>query len=463
MKAELTLRQKAEALLEEKQSKIDSTRSDSDILRLVQELELHQIELEMQNEELLLAKEQAIKATKEYIGLYDLAPSGYITLSSEGEMIKLNSSGAKMLGKNPSKLIGGLFGFYVTDKTKPQFNLFLTKVFSSKINQSCELTLSSNGDRPVHVHLDGIVTEDGSHCLMTLIDITREKMSEEALKSSNEQLSFLVSEMQVGVLLQGPKAEMLMSNRKAIELLGLSEDQLLGLSSFSPEWNVIHEDGSLFPGQTHPVPQSIKTKKPVIDVVMGVYRPETNNRVWLLVSAVPQLNSDGNIKQVVCTFIDISKRKRAELDLIEAKERADESEFFLKESQDVGNIGSYKTDFIAGKWKSSEALDRIFGIDKGYDRNIGGWLDIIHPEERNNINDYLNNEVVGKRMPFNKEYRIVRINDKQTRWVHGIGATTFDSLGNITEMIGTFRISRIVNLQRSNYIWQKKRQKRMIA
>ena len=364
MKDELTLRQRAEAVLMEKQSKIESIRSEADILRLVQELELHQIELEMQNEELLLAKEQAIKATKEYIELYDLAPSGYITLSSEGEMIKINSSGAKMLGKNPSKLIGGLFGFYVTDKTKPLFNLFLTKVFSSNIKESCEITLSSKSDLPlVHVHLDGIATEDGSHCLMTLIDITGEKMSEEALKSSNEQLSFLVREMQVGVLLQGPKAEMLMSNGKALELLGISEDQLLGLSSFSPEWNVIHEDGSLFPGQTHPVPESIKTKKPVIDVVMGVFRPETNGRIWLLVSAVPQLNSDGDIKQVVCTFIDISKRKRAELDLIEAKERADESEFFLKESQDVGNIGSYKTEFIAGKWKSSEALDRIFGID----------------------------------------------------------------------------------------------------
>ena len=122
MKAELTLRQKAEALLEEKQSKIDSTRSESDILRLVQESELHQIELELQNEELLLAKEQAIKATKEYIGLYDLAPSGYITLSSEGEMIKLNSSGAKMLGKNPSKLIGGLFWIlcYRQNKTTVQ-------------------------------------------------------------------------------------------------------------------------------------------------------------------------------------------------------------------------------------------------------------------------------------------------------------------------------------------------------
>ena len=262
---------------------------------------------------------------------------------------------------------------------------------------------------------------------------------EEQLKLGREQLSFLVNEMQVGVLLQGPNAEILMSNPEALELLGLDHGQLMGLSSFSPEWNVIHEDGLPFPGPTHPVPQAIKTKNPVIDVVMGVYRPKTKDRVWLLVSAVPQLNTDWSVKQVVCTFIDISKRKRAERELLEAKEIADENEFFLRESQAVGKVGSYKANFITGYWKSSEALDRIFGIEMHYDRSIEGWLDIVHPEDRNDLNNYLNIEVIGKRIPFNREYRIVRINDKLTRWVQGFGATSFDSLGNITEMIGTIQ------------------------
>lgn len=156
------------------------------------------------------------------------------------------------------------------------------------------------------------------------------RLVNEKLKSSREQLSFLVQEMQVGVLLQGPKAEILMNNKKALELLGLSEDQLLGRSSFSPEWNVIHEDGSPFPAETHPVPQSIETKRPIMDVVMGVYRPFTQDRVWLLVSAVPQINNDGSVKQVVCTFIDISSRKNTEQQLIKAQNNVDEIEIQKK-------------------------------------------------------------------------------------------------------------------------------------
>jgi hypothetical protein len=98
-------------------------------------------------------------------------------------------------------------------------------------------------------------------------------------------------------------------------LLGLAEVQLLGKTSFDPDWNVIHEDGSPFPGNTHPVPQAIATGLPVNDIVMGVYHPVNKNRVWLLVDAIPQLNADGNVHQVVCTFIDITQRKQAEADL----------------------------------------------------------------------------------------------------------------------------------------------------
>ncbi len=132
------------------------------------------------------------------------------------------------------------------------------------------------------------------------------------LRESEEKFRFLVRDMQVGVLLQGPKAEILMSNPKALELLGLSEDQLLGKTSYDPDWNVIHEDGTPFPGHTHPVPEAIASGKPVHNIIMGVYRPAPDGRVWLLVDAEPQLNDDGTVRQVVCTFIDITSLKKAE-------------------------------------------------------------------------------------------------------------------------------------------------------
>jgi PAS domain S-box-containing protein len=135
---------------------------------------------------------------------------------------------------------------------------------------------------------------------------------EAALHESDERFRTLVSNLQVGVLIQSPSSEILLSNPTALELLGLSEEQLLGKTSFDPAWNVIHEDGSPFPGPTHPVPQVIATRQAVENVVMGVYRPRQQDRAWLLVSAKPQFNPDGGLRQVICSFVNISERKQAE-------------------------------------------------------------------------------------------------------------------------------------------------------
>jgi PAS domain S-box-containing protein len=125
-----------------------------------------------------------------------------------------------------------------------------------------------------------------------------------------ETLKHLIRDIPVGILLQGSQSEVLMSNPKALEMLGISEDQLLGKTSFDPDWNVIHEDGSSFPGPDHPVPMAIANRRPVENVVMGVYSPARKNRVWLLVDAIPQLGEGGTVKKVVCSFVDITERKR---------------------------------------------------------------------------------------------------------------------------------------------------------
>ncbi|MFQ3614863.1 MAG: GAF domain-containing protein, partial [Cyanobacteriota bacterium] len=152
-------------------------------------------------------------------------------------------------------------------------------------------------------------------------DITEKKVADLALQESEERFRTLIEDLNVGVLLQGRQAEMLLCNPKALELLDLTEEQLLGRSSFDPEWNVIHEDGSPFPGPEHPVPRAIATGQPVRDVVMGVYRPRLQDRVWLLVNAEPRLDEQGQVWQVICTFTDITLRIQAE----EALKRAEQT------------------------------------------------------------------------------------------------------------------------------------------
>jgi PAS domain S-box-containing protein len=129
---------------------------------------------------------------------------------------------------------------------------------------------------------------------------------EERLRECEEFSATLNGNIQVGVLIQTSTAEIVFSNSRALELLGVTKDQLLGKTSFDTIWNVIHEDGTPFPGSAHPVPQAIATGRLARNIVMGVFRPATRDRVWLDVNATPILNANGSVTRVICTFGDIT-------------------------------------------------------------------------------------------------------------------------------------------------------------
>ena len=156
----------------------------------------------------------------------------------------------------------------------------------------------------------------------------------------------------------------------------------------------------------------------------------------------------GNPLGVLGTFLDETARRRIE-------DALREREFFFKESQRAAAIGSYKTDFRAGVWQSSAVLDHLFGIDADYDRTVPNWLAVVHPEDRAMMAADLTEEVIGKRLPFAKEYRIIRIGDGETRWVNGLGEVSYDAGGVPLAMIGTIqditeRKLRDQELQRKN-------------
>ncbi len=162
--------------------------SQSETLKLLHELEVHQIELELQNDELMLARSAAQEAAEKYIELYEFAPSGYFTLSREGKIIELNLRGSQILGKEKAHLKNSLFGFFVSSDTKSIFNLFLGNIFSSKAKGSCEVSLKPDGNSPTYIYLSGIITENEKQCLITAVDITKRREALEQIKQKSEQL-----------------------------------------------------------------------------------------------------------------------------------------------------------------------------------------------------------------------------------------------------------------------------------
>ena len=164
------------------------TSSEADILKLLHELEVHQIEMQLQNEGLIVAKEKAEVEAEKYAELYDFAPSGYFSLSKKGKIIEINLYGSQMLGKERSCLKNSKFGFFVSNDTKPIFNHFLEKVFSNKAKECCEVTLSTNGNSPMYVQLTGSVTKNGEQCHLSGVDFTERRLAEQEIKLKTEQL-----------------------------------------------------------------------------------------------------------------------------------------------------------------------------------------------------------------------------------------------------------------------------------
>ena len=166
------LRIKAEEQLEVKLLKTGASESESDIKKMLHELLVHQIELEMQNEELHEAHELTELALKKYTMLYDLAPMGYFTLEADGTIIELNFTGAELLGERRFSLLNSNFKFYISEESKPVFNLFFQKVFTENSKESCEVRLGYNENPLGYVYMEGVVIGDDRKCLLSVVDIS---------------------------------------------------------------------------------------------------------------------------------------------------------------------------------------------------------------------------------------------------------------------------------------------------
>ena len=163
----------------------------------------------------------------------------------------------------------------------------------------------------------------------TIQDVTERQLAEEELRQSEKRYRTLFENMVQGAFYQQADGKIVDANSASLEMFGLTRDEFLGRTSMDPHWNVIHENGSDFPGQEHPSMKALRTGKPVNDVIAGVYNPVKKNYVWLNINATPQFRPGENRPyQVFVTLHDITDRKQAQM-AVEQSLR--EKEILIKE------------------------------------------------------------------------------------------------------------------------------------
>lgn len=182
------LRRQAEKLLKTKAPHTGFAQVEGEALRLLHELQVHQIELELQNVELIQARDEVESALEKYTDLYDFAPVAYFTLDQVGSIRAANLTAASFIGIERSQLLGGRFSLLVVNEHRQLFSEFLRKVFASQGKESCEVMLTTESKPPFCVLIEAIVLGAGQEFRIAVIDITERKQAEKAIRDLNAEL-----------------------------------------------------------------------------------------------------------------------------------------------------------------------------------------------------------------------------------------------------------------------------------
>ncbi|MCX6927848.1 MAG: PAS domain S-box protein, partial [Verrucomicrobia bacterium] len=318
-----SLRQQAEQQLREQPPPAESPLSPSDARTLVQELQVHQIELEMQNDELRRAQKQAQVALDKYTDLFDFAPIGYFQLAQDGMIREVNLAGATLLGLDRNKVVSRRLDVWVARACRQTFATFCETVLASHTRQSCEIQLLCQGRGARDVQLEGLAAPDQVELENTwrlaVLDITPRKQAEaevrrhadalaathQALSESEELHRVFFESAAVGMAYVDLEGRFLKVNDRYCELTGYPREELVG----KPVLELIHpedrkkaqqEQGAYLRGE---LPEYVSEKR---------YLRKDGSTLWVAINARLIRSADGVPRYSIGVIQDFTHRKRAE-------------------------------------------------------------------------------------------------------------------------------------------------------
>jgi PAS domain S-box-containing protein len=230
-------------------------------------------------------------------------------------------------------------------------------------------------------------------------DITQRKVTEEALRENETKFRTLFENMAQGAFFQFPDGRITEANQAALDILGLSLEQLQGRSSLDPRWCVVHEDGSDYPGEAHPSWVALNTGKAVRNVIAGIFNPQKEDYAWVSINVIPQFHEGKKEPyRVFVTLHDISMLKQAKEEFQAAR---DELKLIFDMNPDMICTGSPDGFFT----RVNPAFAKVLGYSEQELLSIP-YAQLIHPDDLEPTKREIEKQVKGQHtLNFINRYR----------------------------------------------------------
>jgi PAS domain S-box-containing protein len=232
------------------------------------------------------------------------------------------------------------------------------------------------------------------------------------------QFKTLVETMSEGVVVQEEDGRISQFNPAALQILGLTSDEIMGRTSSDPRWRAIKEDGSDFPGPEHPAMVALRTRQPVSNVVMGLkfFSGETR---WIRINAMPL--TFGEKIRVLATFSNITEMVRT----------TNENRYIL----DTLGIGVWKYNPVTGETNWDASMHKLFEVDPKISQNLySAWEATLIPEKKDEFIALFKSALQGER-EYNTSFEILTSSGKR-KWIGARAQVLFDDNRQPTMVYG---------------------------